>query len=276
MSGGRCRALLRSGVSLGLLLGVFAAHAQRLACTLIVDAHSGRTVVEQGGCDTRVTPASTFKIPLSLIGFDAGVLQNAHAPTFQFRPGDPDWGGPAWLLPADPARWMQWSVVWFSQRVTHTVGATALQRYVQAFGYGNADLSGDAGRNNGLDRAWISSSLQVSAREQVAFLRRLVQGELPVSAQAVRMTAQITAIGRWPGGWQVHGKTGTAFPRRADGVSDTARGYGWFVGWAVRGGRVLAFARLAQDTQVHDTPHGLRVRDALKQDWASLVTTLAP
>ncbi|MFF7706515.1 penicillin-binding transpeptidase domain-containing protein [Pseudomonas sp. NPDC007930] len=48
-----------------------AAQAKTL-CTLITDASSGQVLQHTGDCTTRVTPASTFKLALSLMGFDAG------------------------------------------------------------------------------------------------------------------------------------------------------------------------------------------------------------
>ncbi|MFX5793638.1 penicillin-binding transpeptidase domain-containing protein, partial [Acinetobacter baumannii] len=51
------------------------AHARTL-CTVIADAASGNVLMQEGDCATRVTPASTFKIALSLMGFDAGILKD--------------------------------------------------------------------------------------------------------------------------------------------------------------------------------------------------------
>ncbi|HVQ14880.1 MAG TPA: penicillin-binding transpeptidase domain-containing protein, partial [Vicinamibacterales bacterium] len=55
-------------------------------CTLIVDAATGATLVRTGNrCDERLTPASTFKIPLSLIGFDSGILTDAARPAWPYQ-----------------------------------------------------------------------------------------------------------------------------------------------------------------------------------------------
>ena len=76
-------------------------------------------------------------------------------PVLDYREGDPDWGGEEWKQPTDPTRWLKYSVVWYSQRITHALGAERLTAYANAFSYGNADFSGDPGKNNGLERAWI-------------------------------------------------------------------------------------------------------------------------
>ena len=243
--------------------------AAKTLCTLVVDAADGRVLVEEGDCTGRVTPASTFKVPLAVMGFDAGVLTDAHAPVLTIRPGEPDWLGDAWRQPTDPTRWMKYSVVWYSQRIARALGAERLTRTAEAFGYGNADFSGDPGKDNGLERAWIGSSLTISPRQQAAFLRRLVRGELPVSPHALAMTRAV--VETFPAaGWTLHGKTGSAFPRRADGSFDRDRAWGWFVGWADRDGRTLVFARLVQTEKRGSKPAGLATRDGVLSDWPKL------
>jgi len=234
------------------------AHAD---CTLVADAATRQVVKEEGACDTRITPASTFKIAISLMGFDAGFLKSERASLLLYRKGDPDWSD-SWLAPTDPQKWIRDSVVWYSQRVTAALGARRFQRYATAFQFGNADVSGDPEKHDGLKWAWIDSSLQVSPREELAFLERVVRRELPVKPIACEMTDRITAIPGEHGGWDVHGKTGTGFPLLAGGRSDHAHAYGWFVGWATRGARTFVFVRQTQDTSLQDGPAGLRVRGA--------------
>ncbi|QDC11327.1 class D beta-lactamase [Oceanicola sp. D3] len=219
--------------------------APRTLCTLVTEASTGATLLEEGDCDTRTTPASTFKLALAVIAYDAGLLTGPHAPVLPFQQGDPDWGGANWTRNTDPTDWLRYSVVWYSQRLTRQLGAATLTRYARRLNYGNADFSGDPGHDNGLERAWIASSLAISPREQVAFLRGLTTGSLPVSPQAMAQTRAITESHQ-SGGWHLHGKTGTAYPRRADRSFDYARGYGWYVGWAEKDGRRLIFARLTQ------------------------------
>lgn len=241
--------------------------AAKTLCTLVATP-DGRMVLEAGDCASRVTPASTFKVPLAVMGFDAGFLKAPHDPVLAFKDGYVDWR-PEWKQPTDPTRWLRYSVVWYSQQITHALGADALHRYAAAFDYGNADLSGDAGKDNGLDRSWIASSLQVSPREQVAFLSKLVAGALPVSARSMELTRAIVET-READGWTVHGKTGAAFPRRADGGFDRAHGWGWYVGWAEKGGDTYVFARLIGDEAANKVPAGFRARDAFLADWPDM------
>nr|WP_284700790.1 class D beta-lactamase [Robbsia betulipollinis] len=243
-------------------------------CMVVADAGTGRLLLREGDCTSRFTPASTFKIALSLMGYDAGFLKDEHTPVLPFQAGYPDWGGAAWRQPTDPTRWLAYSVVWYSQQVTRFLGMKRFADYTGAFHYGNADVSGDA-RHDGLTHAWIDSSLLISPLEQVDFLQNLVNRTLPVSAHAFDMTTRITEVARLPGGWDVHGKTGTGFPRKADGTDDEAHGWGWFVGWASKDDRTLVFARLIQDdaSRPGELPAGGRARAAFLSEFA---TSFAP
>lgn len=75
-------------------------------------------------------------------------------------------------------------------------------------------------------------------------------------------------------GWTISGKTGSAYPRRADRSFDYAKGWGWYAGWAEKDGRKLVFVRLAQDEQRRQTSGGLRARDALVAEWPDLLARL--
>lgn len=231
-----------------------------LHCTVLIDAASGATLQREGQCGVRVTPVSTFNIAVSLMGFDSGILQDEHAPRLPFKPGYPDWIS-AWRQDLDPSSWIKVSSVWYAQQVTARLGVQRFQRYVDAFRYGNRDVSGDQRLGDGLGYAWIDSTLKISVDEQAAFMRRLVRRELGVSAHAYEMTARILQQDAQPGGWQVHGKTGTGYPI-VDGKDDPEHAYGWFVGWAVKGQRTVVFAHLIQDRVQQDAAAGPRARDA--------------
>lgn len=243
-------------------------------CTLIADAATRTVLVQEGDCETRVTPASTFKVALAVMAYDAGIITSAHGPKLPFKQGYADWAGDAWRQDTDPAMWMANSTVWYSQRLAEMLGAEKLTAYAQKFGYGNADFSGDPGKNNGLERAWISSSLKISPLEQAGFMAALVDGKLPVSPAVAKGALELVQQGGSGEGWVLRGKTGSAYPRLADGNFDRARGWGWYVGWAEKGDRKLVFVRLAQDEQRHQVSGGLRARDKLVADWAGLVEGL--
>lgn len=237
-------------------------------CTLISDVQTGEILVQKGDCAQRATAASTFKIAISLMGFDSGILTNAHHPVWSFKEGYPDWRE-VWRNDTDPQNWITHSVVWYSQQINIRLGTEKFRDYVTSFAYGNADISGDAGQDNGLTRAWLSSSLQISPLEQVDFISRMIRHTLPVSAHATEKAMGLFDIGPQPGGWHVFGKTGAGLSQNPNGSTIKGQPWGWFVGWAKRGARTVAFARLTHDGQRPAISPGFAARDALLKDYFS-------
>jgi len=265
--------LIRALPLLALLIPTVAAAQDGVLCTVLTDANSAEILLQEGSCDQPMSPASTFKIAISLLGFDAGILTDEHSPALPFKEGYPDWGV-NWKQTTDPAAWMSNSVLWYSQQVTQALGKERFADYVTAFDYGNADTSGDPGEDNALTRAWLTSSLEISPIEQLAFLRAIVNRQLPVSEHAYAMTGRITELTTLDSGWTIHGKTGSGYPRNADSRFDYAHGYGWFVGWASKGDRSIVFARQSQDSERQDTTAGVRSRDSLMAELPALLGAL--
>lgn len=246
----------------------------RTLCTLVADPDTRAVLLAKGDCETRVTPASTFKLPLAVIGFDAGILKSAHDPVLPFKEGYPDWGGAPWQRDNDPLSWMTHSTLWYSQRLTEQLGAEQFARYVTAMGYGNADLSGDAGQNNGLQRSWISSSLRISPLEQAGFMASLLKGQLPVSQDAHRLALSLVQAAGTADGWTIYGKTGSAYPRNSKGNFIYSQGWGWYLGWAEKDGKRLVLVRLNQDSENHDITAGWRARDEIIAEWPGLMAQI--
>ncbi|HNY31350.1 MAG TPA: penicillin-binding transpeptidase domain-containing protein [Fibrobacteria bacterium] len=201
-------------------------------CTLIADS-AGKVVFERGsGCAERTTPASTFKIPLALMGADAGWILGAHLPKLPYQERYQA-SLPAHRRATDPALWQTESVVWYSQELTAALGMERFQSYVERFAYGNHDVSGNPGKSDGLSRSWLSSSLAISPAEQINFLARVRGRKLGVSPRAHEILDSIMPRFAGPSGWTVAGKTGSS---NADSAAQESP-VGWFVGWIERDGR---------------------------------------
>ncbi len=243
--GSRRPASWLAGIALGLVLagligGVRPAAAAE--CLLVTDAQTRTVVAQSGACMARHSPFSTFKIAISLMAFDAGLLESAALPVLETEPGLADWNA-AWRGPQTPQSWMTHSVAWFSQVLTRRLGPERFAAYVKDFRYGNENVGGVKGAEDGLISAWLGSSLVISPREQVDFLRRMLAGDLPVSRHAVDQTRALLKAQETPLGWTLFGKTGAGYARRPDGTLDKSRPMGWFVGWVEKDGRTLIFAR---------------------------------
>lgn len=177
---------------------------------------------------TRYLPASTFKIPHTLIALESGVVSDEQQ-TWQWdgKPRSlPDWNQDQTLSSA-----FQRSTVWVYQDIARSIGAARMQHYLDAFHYGNARISPQ------LDLFWLTGDLRISPVEQIDFLRRLKEGRLPLSARTLEIARRVM-LREETATYRLYAKTGWA---------DAATpGVGWFVGWLERGERTLYFA-LAMD-----------------------------
>lgn len=214
------------------------------ACTLVLSARTGETFHKSGpDCATRFSPASTFKLPLALMGFEAGILTGPEAPAIAYDPAI-NARYPAWRQTTTPRHWLKNSVIWYSQWLTRQAGPEAFRTFVDGIGYGNRDLSGDPGKDNGLTHAWLSSSLSISPEEQAAFLIRLVNRDLGLAPETYELLDR--TVQRFPtedGSLSLSAKTGTAWA--TDAAGNRLKGqHGWFVGWVDHGGDRLVFVRL--------------------------------
>lgn len=213
-------------------------------CLLVTDM-DGRELLRIGGeqCSQRLAPCSTFKVPNALIGLETGVLEDGGA-TYE-------WDGTeqyfdSWERDHTLVSAIQNSVVWYFQRLAEGVGEERMAQQLEAFDYGNRDISG------GLTTFWLNSTLLISAEEQVAFLGRLYRGELAVHPQHATIVRDALVVESGDG-WAFSGKTGTA--RLKDGVS-----HSWFVGHATHDGRQVLFAGWGrEDEQIW----GRQIRDAV-------------
>ncbi|MBN9543127.1 MAG: class D beta-lactamase, partial [Alphaproteobacteria bacterium] len=217
-----------------------------LADMCFIAKENGKVVKQEGECEKRHSPFSSFKIPIALMGFDSGILKNENSPKVDFTEETRKNFEP-WYFPhkypiqmfsarsQTPSSWMKYSVVWFSQYVTVKLGMEKFQDYVNKFEYGNKDISGDKGKNNGLMNSWIQSSIQISPIEQVNFIEKLSNKNLPISKQAQEQTIKIIKLEDVWDDWKLYGKTGGS------------KTNGWFIGWVEKDGRTIQFAQyLAQ------------------------------
>ncbi len=235
-------------------------------CTLIVSYPEGAVIREDGDCTQRRSPASTFKVPLTLMGFDSGILKDAHNPSIPYKDeyhSDLEFQKKT----TDPLIWLKDSIVWFSQQLTLKLGAEKFEAYTKKFKYGNEDVTGAPFKNDGLTQSWLFSSLLISPREQATFLAKLLDHDLGVSEKAYTNTIALMPEFKAEG-WRVFGKTGSGWLRDAQGASDKSKPQGWFVGWAEKDGKKIIFAKLILEDQASDTYGGPKARDLFLKELA--------
>lgn len=193
---------------------------------LLINGVTDETILELGPhLSERISPWSTFKIPLSLMGYDAGILKDEKTPTWDFKEGYDDFLEP-WRGPQSPQSWMKYSCVWYSKLLSLQLGLETIQSYLTLMEYGNKDLSGGLAPPGSATVAWINSSLKISPKEQVVFIQKLVSGQLPISPSAAQFTKLLLLNEESLEGWKLFGRTG----------------HGWFIGWIEKDRSFFPFA----------------------------------
>lgn len=178
-------------------------------------------------CAERFSPCSTFKIPNSLFGLETGVISDAE---HQYK-----WDGvKRWRDALNQDHTLRTavrdSVPWYFQKLANEVGEKKMKHWLDAFNYGNQDMSA------GLTQFWLGSSLKISADEQIAFLCRLQNETLPVSKRTHRILKEVITL-ESTATHTFRGKTGT------DASADFKRVIlGWFVGTVETNDNAYIFA----------------------------------
>jgi beta-lactamase class D len=212
------------------------------ACFILYNLNEHKIVSEYNPnnyCNQRIAPNSTFKIALSLMAFNDGIMNQR---TIFKGDGKKYDEYPDWNHDQTPQTWFKYSVLWVSQQITPQLGYARIKHYLANFNYGNQDFRGDVGMNNGLTYAWLGSSLKISAVEQLDFLKSMASYKLPVSKEAVSDTKQNMYLGKLDSGADYYGKTGSGRHGRNERLSNPSKlRDGWFVGFVENGAQQYIF-----------------------------------
>jgi len=149
-------------------------------------------------CTKPFLPASTFKIFNSLVA-----LETAVAPDDQLViKWDSVVRKPEWNKDMNMREAFKVSCVWYYQEVARRIGPARMQHYLDTVKYGNMKMGGR------IDNFWLNDSLQITADEQIGFLKRLYFAELPFSERTQRIVKTMMLREETPD-YRLYYKTGT-------------------------------------------------------------------
>lgn len=175
---------------------------------------------------TSYLPASTFKILNSLISLETGVISDEVAVL--------TWDGikrdiEEWNHDLNMKEAYKRSAVWFYQVLARKVGYERMQDWVTKVGYGNKKIGGE----KDIDKFWLEGELRITPQEQIQFLRRLYNQDLPFSKRTFSIVKDIMVVEQTPD-YTIRAKTGWA--------TKVAPQIGWYVGYLERNKNVYFFA----------------------------------
>lgn len=224
------------------------------ACFLLYDLNNKQFLAffnPKNRCNTRIAADSTFKIPLSLMAFNDNII----TPHTVFKWNKNKNAIPAHNQDQTPATWIKYSVVWVSQSITPKLGIKRIQSYLKKFKYGNQDFSGDPGANNGLRYAWLSSSLRISAFEQLQFLKNMLSNHFLIHPEAITNTQNIMYLGHLSDGSNLYGKTGAGRHGNNERLTNPGKFRdGWFIGFIVKDRKKYIFVTNLTDKKIDTSP----------------------
>ncbi len=194
----------------------------------LYDVGSGRVMtVNRERAETRLVPASTFKIANSLIALETGVVKDENEII-------PYGGKPQpfknWEKDMSMREAIAISAVPIYQELARRVGLERYREWLPKLNYGNAEV-GDV-----VDRFWLDGPLKISAVEQAQFVAALAAGKLPASAHTQAIVRDILKQ-EVKDGRILYAKTGWYIPK-----DDSATQIGWWTGWVDDGGKISAFS----------------------------------
>lgn len=182
------------------------------------------------------SPASTFKVPNSLIALEVEAIKDENE-VIKWD-GEKRWL-PVWDKDHDLTEAYKNSTVWFYQELARRIGEKNYEKYLKACNYGNKDIS------SGLTQFWLGNSLKISPKNQIEFLRKLHEEKLPFSKRTFEITKRIM-VREKTNDYTWRAKTGMATVDKID--------IGWFVGYVERKDNVYFFALRMQKPEDKQMP----------------------
>jgi beta-lactamase class D len=195
---------------------------------------------------TRFVPASTFKIPNSIVALETGVVTDEN----EIIP----YGG-------KPQPFKQWekdmsmreaialSAVPIYQELARRIGLPRYRQWLPRLDFGNGETGA------AVDRFWLDGPLEVSAMEEARFVARLAQGKLEASARSQAIVRDIIRLESHDGR-VLYGKTGWC--------ASSNPNIGWWTGWVEDGSKVTAFSlNIDMPAGVSDAPKRVAIGKTL-------------
>ncbi|WGH76919.1 class D beta-lactamase [Tenacibaculum tangerinum] len=176
-------------------------------------------------CTKGNLPASTFKIPNSIIALETGVVKN-DSTIFK-------WNGESrylkvWEQDLTLQQAFQYSCVPCYQEVARKIGVERMKTSLAELNFGSMDV-----HEANLDNFWLQGKSKISQLEQIDFLKRLYTSELPISKRTDSIIKKMMVLSK-NNAYVLRGKTGWSIRGNENN--------GWFVGYVSVKNNVYFFA----------------------------------
>jgi len=176
-------------------------------------------------CKKGQLPASTFKIPNSIIALETGVVQNENK---LFK-----WNGEKrafkiWEQDLSFRDAFHFSCIPCYQEIAREIGADRMKEYLKKLNFGSIKMDATT-----IDNFWLVGESEISPFQQIEFLKRFHQSELPIAERTEQIMKEMIVIEKNED-YKLSGKTGWSISNEDNN--------GWFVGYVESGNNVYYFA----------------------------------
>jgi beta-lactamase class D len=198
---------------------------------LIYDASNNKFYEHNSNRNSQaLTPGSTFKIFNTLVALETGVIRD-EVTVLTWDGINRNWAGieiPAWNRDTNMRQAFKDSTIWFYQVLARKIGYERMNKFIIQANYGNRQI----GTQDKIDKFWLDGTLKTTARQQIEFLQKLHNNNLPFSQRNINLLKDIMVIEQTPN-YILRGKTGW--------VTSQQPHLGWFVGYLEQNNKVYFF-----------------------------------
>jgi len=194
--------------------------------TIVISSLDGKIeyVYNRERAKQRFIPASTFKIPNTLIALEEGAISDERE---VIKWDGVDKGFPVWNKDQTLQSAFPISCVWFYQELAKRVGNNKYLDQLKILNYGNKKT----GPN--VTTFWLDGDLKISALEQIRFLKKLYKEEFPYKKKHFQILKKIMVVDK-KSEFILRAKTGWAIRIKKQ--------YGWYVGYVETKNGIWFFA----------------------------------
>lgn len=170
-------------------------------------------------------PASTYKIPHSIIALETGVVSNDSMLL--------KWDGnprflKVWERNMTFKEAFQLSCVPCYQEVARKIGSQKMNDWVTLLEYGHMDFNSST-----IDDFWLEGASTITAFQQIEFLTKFRDQQLPISEKTHQIVSEMLIM-KESSDITLRGKTGWSITNKVDN--------GWFVGYQETSDGIIYFA----------------------------------
>ena len=174
---------------------------------------------------TSYLPASTFKIPNSIIGLETGLLKDENT---IFKWNGEERAFAAWEKDLPLKEAFRRSCVPCYQELARKIGVKKMKENLMQLQFGEMDVNLE-----NIDNFWLVGHSKINPFQQIDFLIRFYENQLKISNSTTKTVNSIMKMNTTKS-YTLSGKTGLAVTEEKD--------TGWFVGYVEKGKNLLYFA----------------------------------